>query len=75
MTKIMLDIPEISCDHCAKTITKALGEQPGVETVQVDVPKRQAAVVFDGSLIDRARIEHLLDDEGYPVESTTTVEG
>ena len=33
MANVVLQVPDISCGHCAKTITEALEHKPGVETV------------------------------------------
>ncbi|HVG95888.1 MAG TPA: heavy-metal-associated domain-containing protein, partial [Chloroflexota bacterium] len=37
MTTAVLTVPEISCDHCARTITEALTPVEGVRRVSVDV--------------------------------------
>ena len=38
MTTETLSVPDISCDHCQRTIEAALGRLPGVHTAAVDVP-------------------------------------
>lgn len=70
MTTTELNVPEISCDHCAHAITQALTPQPGVAAVQVDVASKRVIVEYDECQLPLARIEALLDDEGFPVEST-----
>ena len=69
MTTTELNVPDISCDHCAHAITQALAPQPGIAAVQVDVDGKRVTVEYDERLMARTRIEALLDDEGYPVES------
>ena len=36
---ITLSVPDVSCEHCVKTIDGALGTLPGVETVSTDIRK------------------------------------
>ncbi len=69
MTTTELNVPEISCDHCAHAIRQALTPQPGIAAVQVDVAAQRVTVEYDERLLSLARIESLLDDEGFPVES------
>ena len=69
MTTTELNVPEISCDHCARAITQALTPQPGIASVQVDVAGRRVTVEYDERQLALTRIEALLDEEGYPVES------
>ena len=69
MTTTELNVPEISCDHCARAITQALTPQPGIAAVQADVAGRRVTVEDDERQLALTRIEALLDEEGYPVES------
>ncbi len=69
MTTTELNVPDVSCDHCAHAITQALTPQPGIAAVQVDVAGKRVTVEYDESLMALTRIEALLDEEGYPVES------
>ena len=71
MATTELNVPDISCDHCAHAITLALAPQPGIAAVQVDVDGKRVTVEHDERLMSLTRIEALLDDEGYPVESAT----
>ena len=70
MTTTELNVPEISCDHCAHAIRQALTPQSGIAAVEVNVAGKRVTVVYDERLLSLARIEALLDDEGFPVEST-----
>jgi copper chaperone len=71
MATTELNVPDISCDHCAHAITQALAPRPGIAAVQVDVTGKRVTVEHDERLMSLTRIEALLDDEGYPVESAT----
>ncbi len=58
--------PGISCQGCANTIEKALGEIPDVASVQVDVPARRVTVRHDEH-VGRKTLEGALTRAGYPV--------
>jgi copper chaperone len=67
MTTETLSVPDISCDHCQRTIEAALGRLPGVRTAAVDVPARTVQVTYDESALAPATIRDTLADEGYEV--------
>lgn len=71
MQKVVLDVPEISCDHCSQAITKALEPQTGVRAVRVDVPMQQVHLEFDESALSLERVKEILAEEEYPVEAVT----
>ena len=47
MKTIVLDVPDISCEHCERTITDALTPVEGIRSVQVDIPEKQVRVDYD----------------------------
>lgn len=67
LQEIMLAVPDISCEHCVKTINTALGALPGVETVSTDIPTRSVHLRYDASLLAMEQIEATLDDAGYTI--------
>jgi copper chaperone CopZ len=67
MAELMLDVPDISCDHCARTIDQTLSPLPGVRRVAVDVPSKRVRLESDEGQADLAAIRAALDEEGYPV--------
>ena len=71
MSKTVLSVPDISCEHCEKTITGALKDQPGVKTVKVDIPAKKVTLDYDEQAIGLDKINMLLDDEGYPVQASS----
>lgn len=71
MSKTVLSVPDISCEHCEKTITGALTEQPGIRSVKVDIDTKTVKLEHDESVISLATIGAILDDEGYPVQAST----
>lgn len=66
---ITLSVPEISGEHCVKTINQALGELPGVESVNTDIPTKTVRLRYDSEEVTMAKITSVLDDVGYAVAS------
>lgn len=69
MTEITLTAPDISCDHCKRTIESELAEIDGIQRVEVQPPARTVHVVFDSTIVDEPLIAAKLDEIGYPVEA------
>jgi copper chaperone len=69
MATTVLNVPDISCEHCERTITGALTPVQGVRTVNVDIPGRQVRVDYDESVVDVNKMKDVLREEDYPVES------
>ena len=62
-----LSVPDISCEHCVKTINGALGVLPGVEAVNTDIPSKTVHLRYDAQQVTLSKIEEVLDDVGYTV--------
>jgi len=71
MSKVVLEVPEISCEHCSQAITSALQPQAGVQRVRVDVPTQKVHLEFDEQTISLDRVKEILAEEEYPVEAVT----
>jgi copper chaperone len=71
MSQVILNVPDISCAHCEKTVLNTLQGQPGVNNVQVDIPSKKVYLDYDENALDLDTVGSLLDEEGYPVESST----
>ena len=69
MATTVLNVPDISCAHCERTITSALSRVEGIRAVHVDIPARQVRVDYDAGTVDVNRMQRLLQEEEYPVES------
>ena len=69
MSKVVLNVPDISCQHCAKTVTETLTPIQGVRTVQVDVPAKQVQVEYDDAVASLDAMKAALQEEDYPVAS------
>lgn len=69
MATTILNVPDISCEHCQRTITNALTPVAGVLHVNVDIPTRQVRVDYDETRVDVERLKAVLEEEDYPVTS------
>jgi len=69
MATAILNVPDISCEHCQRTITNALTLVAGVRQVSVDIPTKQVRVDYDETHVDVARLKEILEEEDYPVAS------
>jgi len=47
MTQVKLNVPDISCEHCEKTILEALRGKPGVQAVAVSIPNKSVLLKYD----------------------------
>ncbi len=64
---IVFSVPDVSCEHCVKTVNGALGTLPGVEAVSTDIPTKSVHLRYDSSQLSMENIETVLDDAGYTV--------
>jgi len=67
MSELTLLSPEISCEHCQRTIEGDLGKLAGVSLVRVDVPQQTVLVHYDPQMLTREQIVATLDEIGYPI--------
>ena len=67
MTKNVLTVPYISCEHCERAIKGALEPLAGVSLVQVDIPAKKVTVEYDESKVGIEKIKQAVEDEEYPV--------
>lgn len=69
MTQVTLNVPDISCAHCEKTIVEALRDKDGVQAVVVSIPTKHVLLKYDENRISLGQVKDILDEEGYPVAS------
>ena len=69
MATTVLNVPDISCEHCERAISGALAPVEGVRNVQVNIPARQVLLDYDEQQLDLNRVKEILQEEDYPVES------
>lgn len=73
MTQAILNVPDISCEHCERAITGALTTVDGVREVKVNIPAKQVRVEYDEAILDIDRVSEVLAEEDYPVASVEPV--
>ncbi|MDR1000425.1 MAG: copper ion binding protein [Clostridiales bacterium] len=64
---ITLKVGGMSCEHCVKAITKAVGAIEGVSSVKVNLGKGEAAIKYDESRAALDAIKEAIIEEGYEV--------
>lgn len=69
MATTVLTVPDISCEHCAQTVSEALTPVDGVQQVSVDIPTKQVTVEYDQSIVGVEKMQEILAEEDYPVAS------
>jgi copper ion binding protein len=67
MSKLTLNVPDISCGHCKTSIEGAVGELAGVDNVTVTIDARTVDVSFDDATVDQAAIVDAIEGVGYEV--------
>ena len=69
MATANLNVPDISCEHCERTVRSALTPLDGVREVRVDIPGKRVRVTYDESLVTVEELKQALLREDYPVAS------
>ncbi|MDR3355506.1 MAG: copper chaperone CopZ [Synergistaceae bacterium] len=67
MEKAVLNVDGMSCEHCVKAITKAVGALAGVKDVSVDLKSKTVTVSHDPSKSPLDRIKSEIEDQGYDI--------
>ncbi|MGR6318932.1 heavy-metal-associated domain-containing protein [Micromonospora soli] len=62
MNQLVLSVPDISCDHCAKAIAGEVGEVAGVSAVEVDVAAKSVTVT---GAADPVAVRSAIAEAGY----------
>lgn len=65
--QIMLQVPEVHCDHCKSSLEGAVGAMSGVESVEVSVPDATLDVTFDEERVELDQIKGTIEEQGYAV--------
>lgn len=65
-SSITLSAPDISCAHCVASVKEALGELPGIWSVDASETTKLIAVEFDPEQVDFSRMAVALNEAGYP---------
>ncbi len=69
MSEATLTVPDISCEHCERSVLAALTPTDGVEQVTVDIPSKTVKVVYDANRVNVEDLSSILAAKDYPVAS------
>ncbi len=67
MVQVLLQAPEIHCDHCKMSIEGAVGALDGVESVEVAIADATVQVSYDDQRLELAAIKTAIEEQGYAV--------
>lgn len=67
MTRNVLTVPDISCEHCERAIKGALEPLAGVRSVQVSIATKRVTVEYDEAEVGLDEFKKAVDEEGYSV--------
>jgi copper chaperone len=67
MADVLLQAPEIHCDHCKMSIEGAVSALPGVDSVDVAIADATVRVSFDESRLALGTIKEAIEEQGYAV--------
>jgi len=61
-------VPDMSCEHCKKTITSALKKINGIKDVIIDLNTKRVEIIGE---VEEDKIISAIEDAGYTVEDKT----
>ena len=61
-------VPAMDCAACTVVIKKALTQTKGVKSVDLNIEKRTATVVYEDSQVSRAEIQKTIEKVGFKTE-------
>ncbi|GFH40320.1 heavy-metal-associated domain-containing protein [Lactococcus insecticola] len=67
MTKTVLKIDGMTCNHCVMHVTEALESVSGVKSAKVNLKKGEAVVKSDSEILDLAAASVAVAAAGYKV--------
>ena len=67
MERKILKVGGMSCEHCAKAVTEAVGSIAGVESVKVSLETGSAEVSYDPARVSLDKIKAAITEEDYEV--------
>jgi len=67
MTEVVLQAPEIHCDHCKSSIEGAVSALDGVQSVEVAIADATVRVDYDDARVEVGSIKKTIEEQGYAV--------
>ena len=62
---LKISVPDMSCEHCKRTLSTLLSTIKGVDSFEVDLDSKQIRIEGD---VDWDRVETAIKDAGYTPE-------
>jgi copper chaperone len=59
---LKLNVPDMTCGHCAGTVTKAVQSVDSLASVTIDLPSKTVSIV---AAVDARRISQAVEAAGY----------
>lgn len=69
MTQKILKVEGMTCGHCAETVTKAVQGLAGIQSVNVDLDKKEVTVEFDEGTTELEKVSSVIMGVGFEVIS------
>jgi copper chaperone CopZ len=72
-TTVKYNVPDMTCEHCAKTITTQLIKRRGLkkEEIKFTIDKKQVDITFsDDKALTPEDLKYILIEAGYTLEKT-----
>lgn len=67
MTKTVLQVEGMSCEHCVRAVKGAVGALAGVSDVAVDLKAKTVTVDHDAAQATVEQIKTEIEEQGYDV--------
>ena len=67
MERSLIKVGGMSCEHCVKAVTRAVGALPGIGGVDVDLKAGAVTVEHDPQLTALDEIKRAIEEEGYEI--------
>jgi copper chaperone len=67
MTKTVLNVEGMSCEHCVNAVTKAVGALPGIAGVAVDLDAGTVTVEYEPATVSMDKIRYEIVEQGFEV--------
>lgn len=67
MTKTVLTVDGMSCEHCVSAVKKAVSALEGVSGVAVDLGAKTVTIEHDPTIVGIEKMKTAIEDQGYDV--------
>ena len=67
MEQTIINVEGMSCEHCVKAVTNAVGALPGIGSVAVDLDAGTVTVEYDAAQSPLDKIKAEIEDQGFDV--------